>query len=55
VNNLFDKDYSTFGMVGTNVYNNKSDQFRTPATERSAWVGLTFNFGGKKSSSIDRD
>jgi len=55
VNNLFDKDYSTFGMVGIDNYGYTKTQFRTPATERAAWVGVTFNFGGKKSSSADKD
>ena len=55
INNLLDKDYSTYGMVGIDSYGYTKTQFRTPATERALWVGLTFNFGGKKSSSIDKD
>jgi outer membrane receptor protein involved in Fe transport len=55
VNNLFDKTYQTYGMLGMNVYNNTSEQFRTPATERSAWVGVTYNFGGAKKSAVDND
>lgn len=55
VNNLFDKDYYTYGLVSNNVYNNTDTQFRTPAMARSAWVGLTYNFGGAKKSAVELD
>jgi len=55
VNNLFDKTYQTYGMLGMNIYNNTSEQFRTPATARAAWVGITYSFGGIKKSAVDND
>ena len=67
VNNLFDKNYYTYGMLGVNIYDNPTasansaptssvnQQFRTPATERAVWFGVTYNFSGKKSSPVDRD
>lgn len=56
VNNLFDKTYQTYGMLGLNIYNNTSEQFRTPASARAAWVGITYNFGGSnKGSVLDKD
>ena len=53
VNNVFDKSYSTYGLVGTNIYNNTYEQFRTPATERAGWLGITYSFGGAKKTSTD--
>ena len=49
VNNVFDKRYSTYGLIGTNVYNaTEDDKFRTPAAGRAIWLGMTYHFGGKK-------
>jgi outer membrane receptor protein involved in Fe transport len=55
--NVFDKNYSTFGLLGVNEFTgpgnsfssnsatwNQSDQFRTPAAPRAAWVGVTYEF-----------
>ena len=57
VNNLFDKDYATFGQLGQNIYTGIDEQFRTPSAPRAAWVGVTFDFGRPKNSasSIDKD
>ena len=49
VNNLLDKRYSTYGLIGTNVYTaTEDDKFRTPAAGRAIWLGMTYSFGGKK-------
>ena len=57
VNNIFDKDYATFGQLGNNIYTGIDEQFRTPSAPRAAWVGVTFDFGRPKSNSasIDKD
>lgn len=66
--NLTNKDYSTLGILGTNAFNTadksfnadptlwESEQFQSPGAPLAAWIGLRYEFGGKKSSaSIDRD
>ena len=56
INNLFDKDYATFGVLGGNIFNLDAsslpinEQFRSPAAPRAAWVGVTYEFGTKKST-----
>jgi outer membrane receptor protein involved in Fe transport len=55
VNNLFDKDYSTYGVTGQNIYNGEFEQFRTPSAPRAGWLGITYSFGGAKKSNIDKD
>ncbi|MFM9835964.1 MAG: TonB-dependent receptor [Methylophilaceae bacterium] len=61
VNNLFDKDYQTFGVLGGNIFNLDTlnnptpEQFRSPAAPRAGWIGVTYEFGTKKSSSADLD
>jgi outer membrane receptor protein involved in Fe transport len=68
VENLFDKDYSTFGLLGTdefvgpgNSYTtnsatwNTNAQFRTPAPPRAAWVGVTYEFDKPKGSAASTD
>ena len=55
--NVFDQNYSTFGLLGTNEFTgsgnsfsantatwNTNDQFRTPATPRAGWAGITYEF-----------
>ncbi|HUW36429.1 MAG TPA: TonB-dependent receptor [Rhodocyclaceae bacterium] len=55
--NVFDRKYSTFGLLGVNELTgpgnsfssrpadwNTRDQFRTPAAPRAAWVGITYEF-----------
>jgi len=55
INNLFDKDYQTFGVLGNNIFNGLDEQFRSPAAPRAGWVGVTYEFGTKKSASADMD
>jgi outer membrane receptor protein involved in Fe transport len=55
--NIFDQNYSTFGLLGTNEFTgagnsfssnpatwNSNDQFRTPAAPRAGWAGITYEF-----------
>jgi iron complex outermembrane recepter protein len=57
VNNVFDTQYGTFGVLGNNIFNGLvAEQFRSPAAPRAAWVGVTYEFGTKKSTaSVDID
>ena len=50
VNNVFDNEYATFGVLGNNIFNGQDEQFRSPAAPRAAWVGVTYEFGTKQSS-----
>jgi len=54
VNNVFDNDYSTFGVVGQNIFNGMDEQFRSPAAPRAGWVGVTYEFGKPKSAAGSR-
>jgi outer membrane receptor protein involved in Fe transport len=50
VNNVFDTQFATFGVLGNNIFNGlAAEQFRSPAAPRAGWVGVTYEFGGKKS------
>lgn len=70
VNNLFDKEYSTMGVLGVNAFNTPDrtfnvageagwtdEQFRSPGAPRAGWVGLRYEFGGAKAgaAAIDND
>ena len=67
VNNVFDIKYSTFGVLGDNAFvgpgasfdsdsnNWASEQFRTPAAPRAAWVGLRYDFDKPKVSAAKVD
>ena len=55
VNNVFDKEYSTFGQLEQNIYTGIYEQFRTPSAPRAAWVGVTYNFSGDKKTGGDKD
>ena len=56
VNNVFDRDYSTFGLLGQNVFaGGAAEQFRTPAAPRAAWVGVTYDFGRTKNTGAKPD
>lgn len=71
VNNVFDKEYYTSGVLGMNPLNadgtrrlntsyanysqSVSEAFVAPGAPRAAWIGVRYEFGGKKSSSLDRD
>jgi outer membrane receptor protein involved in Fe transport len=51
VNNVFDTQFATFGVLGNNIFNGlAAEQFRSPAAPRAGWVGVTYEFGGKKSA-----
>jgi iron complex outermembrane recepter protein len=57
VNNVFDNEYATFGVLGNNIFNaDAAEQFRSPAAPRAAWLGVSYEFGTKKSASgVDID
>jgi iron complex outermembrane recepter protein len=57
LNNVFDKDYATFGQLGQNIYTGIDEQFRTPSAPRAAWIGVAFDFGRPKNSAaaVDKD
>ena len=61
VNNVFDAQYATFGVLGENIYSGTApllnEQFRSPAAPRAGWVGLTYEFGRAKTAaaSVDND
>ena len=55
VSNLLDKNYSTFGILGQNMYTALNELAVTPSNPRGIWVGLTCRFGGKKAASVDMD
>jgi len=69
VQNLFDRNYATFGQLGVNEFGrggawnsdpaawNNNAQFQTPGAPRAAWVGVTYEFGRSKSASakVDND
>ena len=56
VNNLFDKDYATYGLLGQNIYNGTNEQFRTPAAPLAAWLGVSYRFGGATArAAVDND
>ncbi len=52
VNNVFNHDYATFGVLGNNIFTGSDEQFRSPAAPRAAWVGVTYEFGTKKSAAV---
>lgn len=55
VDNVFDKDYQTLGVLGDNFFNGpgrtfdatavSSDQFRSAGAPRAFWVGVTYTMG----------
>jgi outer membrane receptor protein involved in Fe transport len=65
VNNVFDKEYCSAGMLGESfftpdgAFDSGDDHFQplySPGAPRAGWVGLRYEFGGKKSSSsFDND
>ena len=58
INNLFDRRYANFGVLGANFFtgpggsfdagNVQPEQFRTPGLPRAVWVGLRYEIGRKK-------
>jgi outer membrane receptor protein involved in Fe transport len=63
LNNVFDTQYATFGVLGGNIFNLDglgnpvNEQFRSPAAPRAGWVGVTYEFGRSKTASaaVDAD
>ncbi|ADI30005.1 TonB-dependent receptor [Methylotenera versatilis] len=57
LNNVFDTQYATFGVLGNNIFNGLDEQFRSPAAPRAGWVGVTYEFGRSKTASaaVDAD
>lgn len=62
--NIFDKEYSTGGMLGESFFdsdgtftgNESASKFLMPGAPRAAWVGVRYEFGGKKSGGgVDLD
>ncbi len=64
VNNVFDRRYANFGVVGENFFTGPgrtfgpaagadpvAEQFRGPGAPRGAWVGVRYSFGGQTSGS----
>jgi len=69
VNNVFDRRYSNFGVVGKNFFTGPgrtfgpavgvdpvNGQFRGPGAPIGAWIGVRYSFGGESpAGSSDRD
>lgn len=70
INNLFDKDYATMGVLGENAFTGpgrtfntdptqwEAEQFRSPGSPLAGWVGIRYEFGTPKRSaapSFDND
>jgi iron complex outermembrane recepter protein len=68
VNNVFDRRYANFGVVGENFFTGpartfgpaagfdpQAEQFRSPGAPRGIWIGLRYAFGGAKPGQSDKD
>ena len=67
VNNVFDHQYYTSGLLGENIFaapgntfatdaGSQKELFLAPGAPRAGWIGVRYDFGGaKKSASVDRD
>ena len=67
VTNIANKDYASLGILGTNAFNTtnrsfntdpnawQSEQFQSPGAPRAAWIGVRYEFGGKKSAAAAAD
>lgn len=68
VNNVLDRRYYNFGVVGENFFTGpgrtfgpaagfdpEPEQFRGPGAPRGAWLGVRYSFGGRASGSTDTD
>ncbi|HVY81272.1 MAG TPA: TonB-dependent receptor [Steroidobacteraceae bacterium] len=66
VNNVFDRRYFNFGVVGENFFTGPdrtfgpaagvdpaAEQFRGPGAPRGAWLGVRYSFGPPRSSTND--
>jgi iron complex outermembrane recepter protein len=65
VNNVFDREYYNFGVVGENFFTGPNrtfgpaagvdpaaEQFRGPGAPRGVWVGVRYSFGGQSAGSV---
>ncbi|PKO24311.1 MAG: TonB-dependent receptor, partial [Betaproteobacteria bacterium HGW-Betaproteobacteria-8] len=58
VNNIFDREYFTGGLLGENFFDRNGvfladdapSALVSPGAPRAAWVGVRYEFGGKKST-----
>jgi len=66
INNVFDRDYLTSGMMAWNRFDNttgeisatgakSSQMLGAPGAPRAAWIGVRWEFGGNKSDGADKD
>jgi len=68
VNNLFDRRYYNFALLGQNVFTGpnrtfgpaagfapRDEQFRGPGTPRGVWLGARYAFGGSERGRGDED
>jgi outer membrane receptor protein involved in Fe transport len=65
VNNIFDKEYNSAGLLGEHRFDSATGQFTgnevntpfyAPGAPRAGWIGLRYEFGGKKATaSYDND
>ena len=57
INNVTNKRYYTYGMLGTNIYTGNNELFVTPSMPISVYATLTYSFGGSKKTSeeVDKD
>ncbi|MFN0315501.1 MAG: TonB-dependent receptor domain-containing protein, partial [Burkholderiales bacterium] len=61
VQNLFDKKYETFGILGANFFSGPNrtfdsaatdEQFRSAGAPRAAWVGIKYAFGARRGTAF---
>lgn len=58
LNNVFDREYYTGGILGANMFNaagvfdanDTPEKFLAPGAPRAGWIGLRYEFGGAKGS-----
>jgi outer membrane receptor protein involved in Fe transport len=66
VNNVFDHEYYTSGLLGENAFNgagntfatdadSKKELFLAPGAPRAGWIGLRYEFGAPKTSVASSD
>ena len=55
VTNLLNKDYNTFGILGQNMFTAQNELAVVPSAPRGIWIGVSYQFGGNKTTTVDRD
>lgn len=61
--NIFDRQYETFGILGSNFFASGAfdpstaarEQFRGPGMPRGIWIGLRYDIGRAAASTVDTD